>query len=265
MLWAASGHPSSDTPSEERSCCMFEPEAPPAAPKPLRLGRGDRCVDPYNMDRAGLTRQLATDVWPFLAEQGFVTFTGRSAWRHLKHRVDVINFQSVNWAWEGSGQAFTINLGIFFTCVPDSIVALRRRGDVFVPEEWMCHLRRRSPAPGRAGDDQDVWHVPEGLDAADVIETLGAVALPWLHRYRDVGTACDLVGRAEAVEDGCGSNPSPGRSLVTGFLALAARRNERAIAHLHAARESGCYEFMDATLEAAIQEAASQVRKGIRR
>ncbi|MGH2610871.1 MAG: DUF4304 domain-containing protein [Tepidiformaceae bacterium] len=216
------------------------------------------------MDRAGLTRQIARDVWPFLAEQGFVTSTGRSAWRHLKHRVDVINFQSVNWAWEGSGQAFTINLGIFFICVPDLIVALRRRDDVFVPEEWMCHLRRCVPPPGATGDDKDVWHVPEGLDATQVVEVLGGFALPWLHHYRDVGIACDLVGRGDAVEDGCGNNPSPHRSLVTGFLALAARRHERAIAHLHAARESGSYEFMDATLEAAIREAASRVRRRVR-
>lgn len=98
------------------------------------------------VDARDVTRQLRRVVWPVLRDEGFDSFTGRTAWRYVGTGVDVVNFQSfsasVAEAVGCTPFSFSVNLGVWLPgdveprLKPDA--AGRPR-----PQEWECDRRTR--------------------------------------------------------------------------------------------------------------------------
>ncbi len=86
-------------------------------------------------------------VWPALRDDGFDSFTGRSAWRYCEPAVDVVNFQSFSASLADAvgctPYSFSLNLGVW---VPGGIEARALKPDAkgrLRPAEWECMKRTR--------------------------------------------------------------------------------------------------------------------------
>jgi hypothetical protein len=98
------------------------------------------------LDAGDVTREIRRIVWPALREEGFDSFTGRTAWRYAGNAVDVVNFQSFSASLADAvgctPYSFSLNLGVWRpggltpTLKPDT--AGRPR-----PREWECDQRTR--------------------------------------------------------------------------------------------------------------------------
>lgn len=96
------------------------------------------------MDAREVTREIRHGVWPVLRDEGFGSFTGRTAWRHADAAVDVVNFQSFSASIADAvgctSFSFSVNLGVWLPgdsstgLEPDA--AGRPR-----PQEWECGRR----------------------------------------------------------------------------------------------------------------------------
>lgn len=99
------------------------------------------------MDSRDVTREIRRVVWPVLREEGFDSFTGRTAWRYVESAVDVLNFQSFSASLaDGVGctpYSFGLNLGVW---VPGELEAPVLKSDASGrprPAEWECMKRAK--------------------------------------------------------------------------------------------------------------------------
>jgi hypothetical protein len=73
------------------------------------------------MDSKIVTREIRRFVWPRLKKQGFTEFSARTAWRHSKAKIDVVNFQSFNSYLAGvigcTTYSFALNLGCYYLAI----------------------------------------------------------------------------------------------------------------------------------------------------
>src|SRR5919201_859251 len=69
------------------------------------------------MDAREVTREIRRVVWPALGDEGFSSFTGRTAWRYVGDDIDVVNFQSFSASLADSIScttfSFAVNLGLW--------------------------------------------------------------------------------------------------------------------------------------------------------
>lgn len=209
------------------------------------------------MDSKTVNRELRRTVRPLLKKAGFNRFTDRNAWRYSASRVDVLNFQSFNSHLAGAIGAttfsFSLNLGSFMLevpplCGPDRI---KVEDGHLLPQEYECPLRGRL----HRGFDQpelkrnDTWYIdPKGkyLEQAvqDVCQRVEEDALPWFERLRDTERVLQILMSEPEDNDrlwGFGGIPSPVRSFLTGYVALALGRKELAAMHLQAALASNAF------------------------
>ena len=119
-----------------------------------------------------------------------------------------------------------------------------------MPDEAECHFRGRlkpSVTP-RPTELADIWNVDEqGRNLLRCIEDV-AEKLPdmeaWFNRLADISEVLSiLLNRDEDMNGlwGFGRNPSPVRSYLTGYVALAAGENGLARDNLKDAVQSECF------------------------
>src|SRR4051794_8216284 len=107
-----------------------------------------------SIDGRDVGRGIRRRVRPGLRDHGFDVFTARTAWRHLDHSVDVVNFQSfgasVADAVGCTTFSFSVNLGVSIPAdvAPRLTPAAKGRPR---PQEWECgrrlHLKKGLSQP----------------------------------------------------------------------------------------------------------------------
>ncbi len=222
------------------------------------------------MDSRDVNRELRRRIRPQLREAGFSRFTARTAWRYDDLGIDVVNFQSFNSHLAESisctTYSFSLNLGRYLHAVPGAVGPRppRQKDGDLLPAEYECHFRGRlhrgfvQPELER----RDTWYIdPEGryLEPAmdDVSECLHSEGWAWFGRLHDPEEVLAILLGREAETDrlwGPGANPSPGRSLVTGYVARASGNHQLAAEKLREALDSGCFERARAVLEADVAD-----------
>ena len=220
------------------------------------------------MDSKAVSREIRRHVWPLLRAEGFSRFTTRTAWRTSDGKIDVLNFQSFN-AYNASVMgvtpfSFSVNLGSFLTYVPPQWPPKLKDGHP-TPDEAECQFRRRLMRGFTQANNQhaDVWNVDDqGRNllscVRDVIEQLPE-AMTWFSRLTDKSEVLSvLINQDEDMSSlwGFGSKPSPNRSYLTGYVALAVGKHDLAREKLQEAVQSDCFTTLFKDVEAAVGRAA---------
>lgn len=219
------------------------------------------------MDSKAVNKEIRGRIWPLLKDFGFSRFSPRTAWRYCDGKIDVLNFQSFN-AYNASVMgittfSFCVNLGSYLTYVPPTWPPKVKDGYP-IPNEAECHFRRRlkrSITP-QGKEHADVWNVDErGRNLLwciqDVAEQLSDAAA-WFDRLGEKSQALSiLLNQEEDMNDiwGFGRNPSPHRSYLTGYVALAMGKRDLAREKLAEAVQSKCYTAQFDDVESAIGRA----------
>lgn len=206
------------------------------------------------MDSKTVNRELRRTIRPLLKEAGFSRFTDRNAWRYSASRVEVLNFQSFNSYLADSIGAttysFSVNLGSYLLEIPPLCDPgrIKKKDGQLLPQEYECPLRgrlhRAFPQPELAR--KDTWYIdPAGkyLEQAvqDVRLRVIEDAFPWFEQLRNTERVLQILQNKPEDQGrlwGFGGNPSPVRSYLTGYVALALGRKELAAKHLQAALAS---------------------------
>ncbi len=191
----------------------------------------------------------------------------------------MVNFKSLN-PYEATVMgcptfSFAVNLGCYLLYVPcpygESHV--KEKGGLLLPDEAQCpfrgnlrplaigarmsHLVNRTVSP-------NVWLLRR--DGRNLSPTLSNVreallnrGMRWFRRLeRPEAVLRILMREPERIGRlwGFGGIPSPLRSYVTGYVALAIGNRDFALAHLKAALESGCFPEVSHELQSAIHAAS---------
>jgi hypothetical protein len=221
------------------------------------------------MDSKAVSKEIKGSVWPLLKQEGFSRFTSRSAWRYCGSKIDVVNFQSFN-AYNASVMgltpfSFAVNLGVFLTYVPPQWPPKQTKGDP-TPHEAECHLRGRLvPHISQARNaPEGLWSVDEqGSNLLWCVQDVAAQApsaMAWFARFNDKREVLRVL--QEEDEDmmklwGFGRNPSPLRSYMAGYVALALGDEAFGRLKLREAVDSNCFVGQFGTVEEAMRRASS--------
>ncbi|WP_233585031.1 hypothetical protein, partial [Aquabacterium soli] len=219
-----------------------------------------------SMDSKVVNREIKKYIWPALKAEGFDTFTSRVAWRHTTERIDVIEFQSFNKYNADVIGTTTFSFAVRLGCIPLYIPPqwpLPVKNGVLIPSEAACYFRRSLVCSLHSSlGDKCIWPIDaEGKNLhwsiQDVLNQLPE-ALSWFQRL----SSRHEVLRVLTEEDenmqllwGMGRNPSPIRSYLTGYAALANGDQELAKANLNEAIESKCFINLFSSVEGAINRA----------
>ena len=207
------------------------------------------------MDSNAVNKRIRGEIRPLLREAGFAHFTGRTSWRHSEHQIDVVNFQSFN-DYNASiigctTYSFAVNLGCYLLEVPESFPSVKRKDGLALPQEYNCHFRgrvhRQIEQPELRTDE--IWYIdPEAkyLNKAlhDVRMALLRDAFPWFDRLRDRNEVLRILLEDQQIMAslwGFGNLGSPYRQYLTGYVALAMRREDLAHEALLAAASTSSY------------------------
>lgn len=207
------------------------------------------------MDSKIVNKSIREKIKPLLEEQGFSKFTPRSAWRYRNNRINVINFQSFNsYLAESIGCttfSFSVNLGCFLLYVPRRVKNMKDNGGELVPKEYECQFRSRLQRTFEQKElnRKDIWYIGHKGEYVndsieDVSKQIQQIAIPWFERLEsDREILRILKGNSEDMKTlwGFGANPSPIRSLLTGYVALEVNEKELAKKKLMEAIKSGCF------------------------
>jgi hypothetical protein len=205
------------------------------------------------VDSKSVNRSIRSQIWPLLRLAGFNSTTARSAWRHERDRIDVVNFQSFN-SYHASVMgvttfSFAVNLGTYLLYVPPQWPPKKIKDSVPYPAEHECHLRGRlKPSTTQSHKNEGVWGIDEkGSNLAwsiKDVENQIPTALAWFKRLEDRAEVLRIL--QEEDEDpfklsGFGRRPSPIRSYLTGYVAMALGKDQLAEKEFEAAVASGCF------------------------
>jgi len=220
------------------------------------------------MDSKTVNRSIRSHIWPLLEEAGFSSRTSHSAWRHESDRVDVVNFQSFNSYTAGvmgvTTFSFAVNLGSYLRYVPPQRPAKKIKDGVPFPAEHECQFRGSlRPSITQSHKNDGVWGVDKGgsnlawciNDVANQIPT----ALAWFKRLESREEVLRiLLEEDESMSDlwGFGRRPSPIRSYLTGYVAMAVNDDQLADRELKAAVASGLFSNLFSSVEGARYRAA---------
>ena len=215
------------------------------------------------MDSRSVNRSIRTQIWPLLRRAGFNSTTARSAWRHELDRIDVVNFQSFN-SYNASVMgvttfSFAVNLGTYLLYVPPQWPPKKIKNSVPYPAEYECHFRGRlKPSTTQFHNNEGVWGIDEeGSNLAWSIKDVAneiPMALDWFKRLENRAEVLRIL--QEEDEDtfklwGFGRRPSPVRSYLTGYVAMALGKDELAEKEFEAAVASGCFSNLFSSAEGA--------------
>jgi hypothetical protein len=211
-------------------------------------------------------KQIKSVIRPLLQEAGFSQFTARTAWRYSDEKIDVVHFQSFNpYAANAVGctrYSFCVNLGCSFEAIPRRARTKQRSG-YLRPEEYECHFR----LPLQKSINQsnlkrtNVWYVDaagENLDVviADAKKVIIETGLGWFSRFGDVKEVFrTLLEDSESNEStsAFGSNSSPNRHFMTGFIALALGKKDLAMERIQLPLNSGCFKEFESRMQAVLE------------
>jgi hypothetical protein len=217
------------------------------------------------MDSKAVNKEIRGQIWPLLKDIGFSVFTPRTALRYCDDKIDVLNFQSFN-SYNASVMgvttfSFCVNLGSFLNYVPHWSPPKVKDG-LPNPSESECHFRgrltRRVASRGKAHGD--VWNLDEqGRNLLwciqDVTEQLPEAAA-WFDHLTDKSEVLNiLLNQDEDMKGlfGFGRNPSPIRSYLTGYVALAVGNQDLAEEKLGEAVQSNCFTYLFEDVDSAIR------------
>lgn len=222
------------------------------------------------MDSKTVSKQIRKEIKPLLADNGFTRFTSRSAWRFGQETVDVVNFQSFN-AYNAdvlgcTTYSFSVNLGVYPIYLARELLVKHHEGSP-APEEYMCPFRRslRKRLAQPEFPDVRIWYVDPSGDYLvkalhDVRMLLLSEGLTWFGRFASRSEVfrtlredpCDM----ETGTWGFGNVPSPVRSYLLGFAAMAVGEREIARFELEKAQLSGCFQGDAERIRRALQSLA---------
>lgn len=209
------------------------------------------------MDSKVVSAEIRSEVRPFLKDEGFSRFTGRTAWRYHSDRIDVVNYQSFNsYNAEGIGcttYSFALNLGTYFGYIRDQFDSDQNNlnNPKFRPAEYICHFRGGLSRSfwQRQLKRRDIWYIdPKGRTLKKAIRdtrtTLARDGMPWFDALKDPHEVLRILNEDDEAFGaywGFGRNPSPIRSYMLGYVSLHLGNIEDARNHLGMAIDSGCY------------------------
>jgi hypothetical protein len=216
------------------------------------------------MDSKAVNREIRSAIWPLLKQQGFATFSTRTAWRHGDQKIDVVNFQSFN-SYNAdvlgiTTFSFAVNLGTYLRYIPPQWPPKKIKDGVPYPAEYECQFRgalTRSLSQPQ-NKHSHIWSVdPNGRNLGwcinDVAQKVGDV-LAWFGHLEDKTAVLRILledGERMPTLWGFGNKPSPIRSYLTAYLAmnlgneaLAKREFEKAVA-------SGCFANLFSSVQGA--------------
>ena len=219
------------------------------------------------MDSRLVNRHIKKLIWPQLREAGFRTFTARCAWRHSPETIDVVAFQSFNrYNADVLGIttfSFAVRLGSLPLYVPPQWPPKVKLG-LQLPHEAECPFRASlecSVDPRHT--DATIWPVDStGKNLAwcmqGVLQQLpNAMALfTRLARKPEVLRILREDDERGSQLWGFGRNPSPIRSYLTGYVALALGETDLAQEKLQEAVDSKCFVNLFSSVQGALQRAA---------
>ncbi|TMH10514.1 MAG: DUF4304 domain-containing protein [Betaproteobacteria bacterium] len=146
------------------------------------------------MDSTAVNREIRRSIWSALKNAGFSFFTARTAWRHDKDQIEVVNFQSFNrYNADVLGVttfSFSVNLGSYLLYVPPQWPPKVKAGRL-MPTESQCHFRGRltRTVSQKSNKHPDIWLVDNdgrnlGWCLKDVEQKIPTVHA-WFERLRD--------------------------------------------------------------------------------
>ena len=178
------------------------------------LGSGD-------MDGKAVDRVVRDVVRPALRGAGFDAFSGRSAWRHHDHTVDLVVFRSfTRYIADGVGCttfSFAVTTGVFYACTTDRAIPRPKDYDLTFRFELGKSFNQPYFHPyGRKGshDRPEIWYVlPDGSNlvecVSDALAAIQTTGLPLIDRFTVPANAL----RAVLTEDS--NNPRHGAPGIT--------------------------------------------------
>jgi hypothetical protein len=209
------------------------------------------------MESKVVNKAIRSEIIPFLKANGFNISSGRSFWRHLENKIDVLNFQSFNSYLASKVEcttfSFGVNLGCFYYSIPFQFGndRLKKKNDLLCPREFECHIRRHllKNFEQEQLKRRDIWYVKEdGSNLEDVIiDAKGVIisdGLKWFTDYNNLEHVLDLLLYKQEDMDGTwgfGAKGSPIRHFLCGFISKKVGKAEIARKELLSAMESGLF------------------------
>lgn len=222
------------------------------------------------MDSKVVNREIKKSIWPALKDAGFEAFTSRAAWRHNQDSIDVVEFQSLG-TYNADVMGFTsfsfaVRLGKFLSYLPPRWPPKEKNG-VQLPSEAESQFRRSLECSlASSSTDKNIWPVErDGRNLAWCIHDV-AIQLPnalagfsQLDDRREVFRV--LRDQDEKLSQfwGFGRNPSPIRSYLLGYAALALGEHALAKSKLQEAVDSKCFLQLFSSVDGALQRAVQHL------
>jgi hypothetical protein len=175
-----------------------------------------RNVDPVAKERRRAASAFARhDLAPALRRAGFDDSTGRTFWRSLEDRVEMLH-------WRVHGGGLTLELGVWFRFVPRAYAVPEHEGRLR-PGEFHCDIRGNVHA----------WH--------DDLSSAGRASGLWFARWRPLPVVLRWLLEGSQSEEafGWGAPDSARRAVLAGYVAretgdrLTARKQLRSVARVH--------------------------------
>ena len=218
------------------------------------------------MDSKVVNREFKKAIWPSLREAGFDTFTSRIAWRHNEGSIDVVEFQSLgSYNAEIMGLtsfSFAVRFGKFLSYLPPQWPPKIKDGTQ-LPSEAESQFRRSLQCSlASTSTDKTFWPVAkDGRNLAWCIRDVAAQlpdTLAWFTQLDDRKEGLRILrDQDERMSElwGFGRNPSPVRSYLLGYAALAQGDHTLAELKLQEAVDSKCFVSLFSSVDGAIHSA----------
>jgi len=219
------------------------------------------------MDSKVVNREIKKFIWPALRHAGFATFTSRCAWRHLEDKIDVVEFQSFNKynadVLDVTTFSFAVRLGTLQLYVPPQWPPKVKDG-LQLPSEAECYFRSSLVCSIESKlDDRTIWPIDPAVKnlpwcIQGVLNQMPQ-ALAWFERLAEKSEVLRILQEDDHTMPelwGFGRNPSPIRSYLAGYVALALGQNEIAETRLQEAVDSKCFVSLFSSVHGAVQRAA---------
>lgn len=155
--------------------------------------------------------------------------------------------------------SFAVNLGTYLLYVPPQWPPKKIKNGVPYPAEYECHFRGRlKPLTTQSHKNEGVWGIDEkGCNLAwsiKDVENQIPTALDWFKRLENRAEVLRIS--QEEDEDACklwgfGRRPSPIRSYLTGYVAMALGKDQLAEKEFESAVASGCFGNLFSSAEGA--------------
>lgn len=185
------------------------------------------------MDSKQVTKEINTIIRPFLKENGFKNFSGRTYWRYEEMKIDILNFQSFNsYLAEGlncTTFSFSVNLSTLISYFP-SETEIKEKNGLQRPLESQGHFRSQLNKGIRQVEfpRKDIWfidnqgkHLNEAI--IDCRTQISEFALDWFSKFRMKESVHRILLEDEPSSDGTwgfGNTNSPIRNKLTAYSAL---------------------------------------------